>query len=141
MGPVVSFLNTNSPFAPAAQVTVSNPLGAGVFQGAAGVSTSSGTIVANASLSSLGGSSSAFGSLISGTMLVFGNFFAALQYIAKLAVGALLPYQYVYNWLAWSSDPSVTATATAIAGMVNVLVWVAYANDFFYILSGRWLLS
>ena len=50
-----------------------------------------------------------------------------------------LPSKYVYAWLAWSDDASVTAAASAIAAMVNVVVWIAYANDFFYIVSGRWI--
>jgi len=139
---------------------VSNPLPSSVYQGNAGVSLSTTTTVetftsgiitttttvtlttglqANASVSA-GGSGGIFGSVVSGTLLIFGNFFAALQYLANLAIGMLLPYQYVFSWLDWNPhDASVVSTATAIAGMVNALVWVAYANDFFYIISGRWL--
>ena len=53
----------------------------------------------------------------------------------------MLPYRYVYAWLAWSNAPSVTSTASLIAGMVNVLVWVAYANEILFLISGRWIFS
>ena len=143
MGLIVPFLNTNSPFAASSQIQVNNPLGVSVYQKAAGVSVSGGTVKANASIGagSTGGSTNAFGSLITGTLLVFGNFYAAVQYLASLAVGVMLPYRYVYNWLAWSNAPSVTSTASLIAGMVNVLVWVAYANEIIFLISGRWIFS
>ena len=143
MGLIVPFLNTNSPFATSSQIQVNNPLGASVYQKAVGVNVNGGTVKANASIGagSTGGSTSAFGSLITGTLLVFGNFYAAVQYLASLAVGVMLPYRYVYAWLAWSNAPAVTNTAALIAGMVNVLVWVAYANEIIFLISGRWIFS
>lgn len=135
---VISFMGTNSPWV-TSTAPVSTPINATMLQQNAGVKVTGQTVQANASLGSTGGSTSAFGSLLSGTVLVFGYFYAAVQYIAALAAGALLPYQYVYNWLAWSNATDVKNTASAIAAMVNVLVWFAYANDIIYLISGRFL--
>lgn len=138
LGLVTPFVAANVPFA-AAVTPVSNPLPVSVYQGNAGCTVSTGNVAACNATVSAGPGGGIFGSVVSGTLLVFGNFFAALQYLANLGVGMVLPYSYVYHWLAWSDSSSVTTTAAAIAAMVNVLVWVAYANDFFYIVSGRWI--
>lgn len=139
LGLVTPFVAANSPFGAVSTPVVSNPLPSSFFAKQAGCSTTTGGSIGCNETVAAGGSGGIFGSVVSGTLLVFGNFFAGLQYLGALAVAVLLPSQYVYHWLAWSDASSVTATATAIAGMVNVLVWIAYVNEGVYITTGRWI--
>ena len=136
LGLVVPFVSSASPFGATSTPPISNPLPASVYQKNAGCTTTTGLVSCNATVAA-GGGGGIFGSIVSGTLLIFGNFFAAAQYLANLAIGMVLPYNYIYSWLNWS--PSASSVAAAIAAMVNALVWVAYANEWMYILSGRWI--
>ncbi len=64
---------------------------------------------------------------IASTVLVFGNFLAAAQFIAQVAFGAALPYTFLTGW---GMDPG-------LALAISAMVWLAYATTLFYIISGR----
>lgn len=69
------------------------------------------------------------------TVFTFGNFFAALQYLVNLSVAVILPGYYVVEWF---GGPSNTI-ALGLAAIVEAMAALAYGNDFFYIVSGRWI--
>lgn len=86
-------------------------------------------------LSSSGGGG-IFGAVVN-TILVFGNFFAAANFLVQLFGGVLVPGYYVYGWLV-AFGASAT-TAGEIMLIYTTPCWIAYAYGLFYIISGRWL--
>ena len=69
------------------------------------------------------------------SLLVFGNFFAAAQFLVTLTAGVVLPGAYVLEWLGGAGNIG----ALAMAAMVQGLIWISYAEGLMYIISGRWL--
>jgi hypothetical protein len=134
LGLAIPAVNAVSPF----QVhpnDVSNPASSANFwEAPAGCSSSSSATKCNASVSSGSTNSGIFGPVVN-TILVFGNFFAAASFLVNLAIAVIVPGAYIMTWLGGPNN----ATAVAIAGMFQAAVWVAYALDFFYIISGRFL--
>jgi hypothetical protein len=162
LGIVVPVVGNVVPFGQTTSSNVGNPSGAGgcsfyspncylsaaggtpggavttvVYSGTTYTFTEYTTATENASVAA--GGTGIFGSIVSGTLLIFGNFFAALQYLANLVIGTILPGSYVYRWLNWSSDPGVQYVALAFGTMTDAIVGIAYANEWFYLISGRWI--
>ena len=138
LGVVIPVVNAISPYSTTYQQTPNTSLNASYIQGVAGCSgvNVAGSAGCNASVSGSGSSGGILGS-ISNTVFVFGNFFAALTFLAQMAIGVLVPGQYVFQWL-YAIFGSYS-DALLIAGVFQCLIWVAYAYDFFYIVSGRYI--
>ena len=79
------------------------------------------------------GQSGILGSVVN-TILVFGNFFAALGFLAQIAGGVIVPSYYLTQWLGGSS---ISSPMLLLVAFYQGLVWFVYAEGFFYILSGR----
>jgi hypothetical protein len=104
--------------------------------GCSQVNLAQGNNTCNASVAGSGSSGGILGT-IANTVFVFGNFFAALSFLANLALGVLVPGQYIFTWLYQIFGNF--DDALLIAGVFQTLIWVAYAYDFFYIVSGRYI--
>ena len=125
-----------SPFSPAYSQVPNQSLNSNYVAGLAGctnVNLASGAATCNATIS--GSGSGGFLGTISNTVFVFGNFFAALGFLAQLAIGVAVPGMYVFSWT-YAVFGNYEA-ALGIASLFQVLVMIAYAYDFFYIVSGR----
>ena len=136
LGMAIPTINALSPFSSSYQAKIPNSsFNVPLVVGASGCSTTNTTGNSNC-VAGLSGVSQRgiFGTIVS-TVLVFGNFYAAAQFLATLSTGVILPGAYVLEWLGGPTN----AGAIAVAGLVQGLVWMAYAELLFYIISGRWL--
>lgn len=138
MGVVIPVANVYSPFSASYVMTPSAALNSTYVGQLGGVSCdiASGTCTGNATLAGGTASSGIFGSGVT-TQLIFGNFFAGAQYLVSLAVGIAVPGQYVFGWLYdvfgdWGA-------AIAMAAIFQALAMIAYSNEMFYIITGRWI--
>jgi hypothetical protein len=136
LGTAVPVLNVLSPYSSSYQTKVpSSSFNTPLILGAAGCSTSTtGAASCTAGLNNGNGNTGIFGTLVS-TVLVFGNFFAAAQFLITVGAGVLLPGAYVLEWTGGAGN----IAAIALAALVQGMVWMAYAELLFYIFSGRWL--
>jgi hypothetical protein len=126
LGLMIPVVNSVSPFGvqPAA---ISNPAASAKYwAGQAGVSVgSAGQVTGNATLPSAGPSIS--------TTMIFGDFWAALVFIADVVVAVGLPSYYVMGWLGGPNS----FVAIGVAAVFQAVVWASYALDYFYIMSNR----
>ena len=130
----MSYVNTLNIFNASAgtPATISNgqQLNAQYLEQVAGCSGVNATTGSGSCSASPGPSSSTGGGIlgsIAGTVLVFGNFIAAVQFLAQMGTSASFPYFYLVQW---GMDPS-------LAAIFNALVWFCYACEIFYLVSGR----
>ncbi|HKT21739.1 MAG TPA: hypothetical protein VJR06_03840, partial [Nitrososphaerales archaeon] len=89
------------------------------------------------------GQNSILGSIVN-TILVFGNFFAAASFLVQIAGGVIVPSYYLMSWMSpacGGTDSVCLGIALAIAGLYQAIVWFAYGDGFFYIISGRDILG
>lgn len=136
LGTAIPAVNALSPYSAGYQSKIpQSQFNTPLIIGASGCGTvdSSGANNCTAGLSQVQ-SSGLFGTIVN-TVLVFGNFYAAAQFLATLSTGVILPGAYVLEWLGGPSNIG----ALAVAGMVQGLTWMAYAELLFYLISGRWL--
>jgi hypothetical protein len=137
MGAFAPLIYQYSPFTPGAKSPITTPLSEPVVLGVGGCTSASSTGQVNCSASlSGGGTTSLFGSVVN-TIMVFGNFPAAVNFLVQLSVGVILPGVYIIMFLGGTSNPA----AVGIGGAFQTLVWFSYAEGLFYIISGRWLLT
>lgn len=134
VGVSIPMVNNVSPFQ-AHPNDVQNPAANAKFWNQpAGCTSPGNTLTCNASLATGNTNAGIFGPVVN-TILVFGNFFAAASFLVNIAVGVIVPGAYVLTWAGGPQNP----TAVALSALYQGLVWVLYALDFFYIVSGRWL--
>ena len=138
----IPVVNALSPFSAGYSTQPSTDLNTAKIIGQVGCTTTSATTNGAYSCNaSLGGSSSGTSGILGpvvNTILVFGNFFAALGFLANIAGGVLVPSYYLVQWFGGSNIPS---SLTLFVAFYQGLVWFAYADGFMYILSGRDLLG
>lgn len=137
LGIGIPAVNAVSPFSSSLTTHASTSLSSPYILGAAGCSTvgSSGSLNCTSSANSAS-SPSFFGV----TQFIFGNFLAALVFVATMALAIFVPATYVLAWVGGPGTATAPNTAgIAVAGIVQALCSCAYANEFFYILSGRWI--
>lgn len=134
----IPVVNALSPFSSSYTTQPNTDFNTAKIVAQAGCSTSSITTSGGYSCSaSLGGNSNGqsgiLGSVVN-TILVFGNFFAALGFLAQIAGGVIVPSYYLTQWLGGSS---ISSPMLLLVAFYQGLVWFVYAEGFFYILSGR----
>ena len=76
------------------------------------------------------------GSSIS-TLLIFGDFYAGLKFMASTAIAVVLPGYYVGSWMTQAGIPLLVSAG--LAALFQSLVWYSYSVDYFYILANRQL--
>ena len=129
LGLIMPVVNVVTPFT--TTYSPSEALGTTNIFSAISCTTSTGTGAGNISCAAgINGPGSSFT-----TVFTFGNFYAALQYLVNLCIAVILPGYYVLQWLGGPSN----GTALGIATVVQALTALAYGNEFFYIVSGRWI--
>lgn len=89
------------------------------------------------------GQNSILGGIVN-TILVFGNFFAAASFLVQLAAGVVVPGYYVQQWTSAACSPldyQCLNIANLFAVLLQSVVWLAYADGIFYVISGRDILG
>ncbi|MDA4119259.1 MAG: hypothetical protein OK436_01605 [Thaumarchaeota archaeon] len=97
----------------------------------------------SASVGGAVGQNSILGPIVN-TILVFGNFFAAASFLVQIAGGIAVPSYYLYTWMSASCNPTdigCLSVAFSLSGLYQAVAWFAYADAFFYIISGRDILG
>lgn len=134
----IPVVNALSPFSTTYTTQPSTDLSTPKILGQVGCSTSAvstaQSYTCSAALGSTGGSSSNILGSVVNTILVFGNFFAALGFLASIAGGMLVPSYYLTQWFGGANIPSALLLLVAA---YQGLCWFAYLDAFAYILSGR----